>query len=61
MAIAKFQASAPAQGGDSGSSGNSKTLGIVVGVLLTAGLIYLGYKYVYLPAQAKKRQDEEES
>jgi len=58
MSIAKIETSALS---GSVKGGKSKTMGIVIGVLITAGLVYLGYKYVYLPVQAKKNQNEEEA
>ena len=60
MAVATYKASAPAAKGGDGSGKNSKTLGIVIGVLALAALTYVGYKYVYLPAQERKRQNEEQ-
>jgi hypothetical protein len=55
MAIAKFEVTPPSKGGESG--GKSNTTNIILGIVVLAGLAYVGYKYVYLPAQARKEQE----
>jgi len=59
MSITKFNTSAPAVApATSPEGGKSKTMNYVLGAIVVGGLLFLGYKYVYLPAQARKRQNE---
>lgn len=63
MSVATFETSAPATTSSSSSGGGKKsnTTNILIGLLVVGALAYVGYKYIYLPAQERKRQQEDES
>jgi len=52
MAVIKLDTGAVALPG--AKEGGSSTTNIVLGILLTAGVGYVLYKYVYLPYKVKK-------